>query len=96
VQDVTVVEIIDNESQRSAAHDRLDDVVTWLAGHGIIAVPRAFHFSEHENRIENMWNYGADFIVAGAYGHAQMREWVFGGFTHDLLKRCPQCVLLAH
>ena len=96
VQDVVVVEIIDNESHRSAVHARLDDVVAWLGGHGIAAVSRAFHFPENEEPMEKLWEYGADFIVAGAYGHARLREWVFGGFTRDLLKRSPQCAFLAH
>ena len=96
VQDVTVVEIIDNENQRGGVHDRLDDVVAWLAGHGIAAVSRAFHFPENKDPMEKLWGYGADFIVAGAYGHARLREWIFGGFTRDLLKRSPQCVFLAH
>ena len=91
-----VVEIIDNELQRSAVHARLDDVVAWLDGHGIAAVSRAFHFPEKEDPMEKLWEYGADFIVAGAYGHARLREWVFGGFTHELLKRSPQCAFLAH
>jgi nucleotide-binding universal stress UspA family protein len=95
-QDVVVVEIIDNELQRSAVHARLDDVVAWLDGHGIAAVSRAFHFPEKEDPMEKLWEYGADFIVAGAYGHARLREWVFGGFTHELLKRSPQCAFLAH
>jgi len=96
VQDVIVVEIIDNESQRSAVHARLDDVVAWLDRHGIAAVSRAFHFPENEEPMEKLWEYGADFIIAGAYGHARLREWVFGGFTHELLKRSPQCAFLAH
>ena len=45
---------------------------------------------------EKLFEYGADFIVAGAYGHARLREWMFGGFTHDLLYRSPLCSFLAH
>ncbi len=96
VQDVIVVEIIDNESRRSAVHARLDDVVAWLDSHGIAAESRAFHFPENEKPMEKLWEYGADFIIAGAYGHARLREWAFGGFTHELLKRSPQCAFLAH
>jgi nucleotide-binding universal stress UspA family protein len=39
---------------------------------------------------------GADLIVAGAYGHSRMREWIFGGVTRDLLHHSPICCLLAH
>ena len=38
----------------------------------------------------------ADLVVAGAYGHSRLREWVTGGVTHDLLLRADRCSLLAH
>lgn len=96
VQDVVVVEVVEDESDRSAAHDRLDDVVSWLDRHGIAALTRVFHFPDDQEPLQKLWQYGADFVVAGAYGHAQLREWVFGGFTRDLLSRSPQCAFLAH
>jgi nucleotide-binding universal stress UspA family protein len=96
VQEVVVVEVIEEESDRSAAHGRLDDVVSWLAGHGIPSVARVFDFPGNKDPMAKLYQYGADFIVAGGYGHAQAREWVFGGFTRDLLKRSPQCVFLSH
>jgi hypothetical protein len=37
----------------------------------------------------------ADLIVAGAYGHTRLGEWVFGGVTRDLLTSSPVCCLLA-
>jgi nucleotide-binding universal stress UspA family protein len=39
---------------------------------------------------------GADLIVAGAYGHSRLGEWVFGGVTRDLLASSPVCCLMAH
>jgi nucleotide-binding universal stress UspA family protein len=96
VQDVIVAEIIDEESYRGSSHAQLDDVVSWLDGHGIAAVARVFHFPEHLDPMAKLWEYGTDFLVAGAYGHARLREWIFGGFTRDLLTRSPQCALLAH
>ncbi len=39
---------------------------------------------------------GADLIVAGAYGHGLLREWVFGGVTRSLLACAPVCCLLSH
>jgi nucleotide-binding universal stress UspA family protein len=38
----------------------------------------------------------ADLIVAGAYGHSRLGEWIFGGVTHELLYTCPVCCLLSH
>jgi nucleotide-binding universal stress UspA family protein len=39
---------------------------------------------------------GADLIVAGAFGHGKLREWIFGGVTRDLLAQSSCCQLLAH
>ena len=41
-------------------------------------------------------NEGADVIVAGAYGHSRLREWVLGGVTRDLLLRADMCALVSH
>ena len=38
----------------------------------------------------------ADLIVAGAYGHTRMREWIFGGVTRTLLQHSPIACLLSH
>jgi nucleotide-binding universal stress UspA family protein len=39
---------------------------------------------------------GADLIVAGAYSHMRLREWVLGGVTQDLLEACSTYVLFGH
>jgi nucleotide-binding universal stress UspA family protein len=96
VQEVVVVEVIESESRRDVAHARLDDVIFWLERHGVPAFARVFHCSMGEDPMEKLFQYGADVIVAGAYGHTRLREWVFGGFTRDLLHRSPVCALLAH
>lgn len=38
----------------------------------------------------------AGVIVAGAYGHSRVREWVLGGVTRDLLLRGGRCALVSH
>jgi nucleotide-binding universal stress UspA family protein len=38
---------------------------------------------------------GADLIVAGAYSHNAIREWLFGGVTQDLLTDCDRHVLFS-
>jgi nucleotide-binding universal stress UspA family protein len=37
-----------------------------------------------------------DLLVAGAYGHSHLNEWIFGGVTQDLLLNSEFCVLLSH
>jgi nucleotide-binding universal stress UspA family protein len=39
---------------------------------------------------------GADLVVAGAYGHSRLQEWLMGGSTRNLLKQMHVPVLLAH
>jgi len=39
---------------------------------------------------------GANLIVAGAWGHSRMREWVLGGVTQALLNRSQSWLLFSH
>ena len=41
-------------------------------------------------------NSRVDLIVAGAYGHSRVREWVLGGVTASLLQRAEVPCLLSH
>jgi len=38
----------------------------------------------------------AGVIVSGAWGHARMRQWIFGGVTQTLITESPVALLLAH
>jgi nucleotide-binding universal stress UspA family protein len=74
-------------------------VVEFLLRHGVdarakvIAAPNAEvsgHLQAEAKAI------GADLIVAGAYGHSRLGEWVFGGVTFDLLHDPQRFLLLSH
>lgn len=39
---------------------------------------------------------GADLLVAGAYGHMELMEWLFGGTTRELLQVADLPLFLAH
>ena len=39
---------------------------------------------------------GAGLMVSGAWGHARMRQWIFGGVTQTLLNEAPVALMLAH
>lgn len=41
-------------------------------------------------------DHGADLLVMGAYGHARLREFVFGGATRHILRHMTVPTLLAH
>lgn len=96
--ELTVVEIVSGESERAAADTRVADVVKWLQRHGIAASARVelsagdvgsqFDAIAAEARI--------DLIVAGAYGHTRLSEWIFGGVTRHLLQHGATCAFLMH
>jgi nucleotide-binding universal stress UspA family protein len=94
---VCVVEIADEADLREA-QVRLDDVVAWLARHGVVA--QALAASTNPADFDQLGAIasaqGADLIVAGGYGHSRLREWVMGGVTRRLLQGAQRCSLLSH
>jgi nucleotide-binding universal stress UspA family protein len=94
---VAVVEIA-GEAELEAARFRLEDVVAWLDRHGVAAEPiaAALRGADASGLEAIAQELGADLIVAGAFGHSRLREWVFGGVTRDLLLRSDQFTLLSH
>lgn len=94
---VTVVEIA-AEQELAAASAHLKDVVGWLKRNGVIAEPIASPSTGDDAKGLNAVadEQQADLIVAGAYGHSRLREWVLGGVTHDLLLRAARCSFVSH
>lgn len=94
---VTVVEVAGEEDVASArAH--LDDVVSWLKRHDVLAKPLVSAAKRDDaGELDAITReLGADLVVAGAYGHSRMREWVLGGVTRDLLLCADRCSLVSH
>ena len=95
---VHVVEVTAGEDLETAA-GRVRQVSALLKRHGVAAeaeVRTRREGSDADELILVAEQIGADLIVAGGYGHARLREWVFGGVTADLLRHCPKCCLLSH
>lgn len=67
--------------------DGVDDVASFLAGHGIKARTEIIKTDDDENNrlVDFFASVNAELIVSGAYGHSRLREWVFGGVTRSLL-----------
>jgi nucleotide-binding universal stress UspA family protein len=95
--DVTVVEIVEEQSNRAAALSRVRDVVAWLSRHGVRAselVPD--QCGEAAAQLERTASeLGAGVVVAGAYGHSRLREWILGGVTRRLVNPSNRCSLLS-
>lgn len=94
---VTVLEIASNQEISRSSH-HLQDVVNWLNRHGIDATSSAIVAMgpDSERLQEKAREMQADLVVAGAYGHSRLREWVFGGVTGDYLLKPDRCALLSH
>lgn len=94
---VTVVEVA-AEQNLQQARERTEDVAAWLARHGISAVARSEPATDDDaTEIENIAKeLDAGLLVAGAYGHSRLREWVLGGVTKDLLIHPTRCSFLSH
>lgn len=94
---VSVVELA-AEGELAEAHGHVKDVGIWLKRHGVVPECQALQSTGEEavqlNAIAQ--NHGAGVIVAGAYGHSRLREFVFGGVTSDLLKCEHHCSFMSH
>jgi nucleotide-binding universal stress UspA family protein len=94
---VTVLEVTADDHVRHAkAH--VHDVAAWLKTHQITGEPVAISAPKMEaSGLHKALREGkCDLLVAGAYGHNRLSEWVFGGVTQDILLDPDYCVLISH
>lgn len=95
---VRVLELCDPEDM-DGARLRTADVVAWLTRHGVKAEAEA---RAHDDRsagrrlLDCAAEMKAGAIVSGAWGHARMRQWIFGGVTQTLITESPVALLLGH
>jgi nucleotide-binding universal stress UspA family protein len=96
--EITIAEIIEDEADRTAALSRVGDVVAWLSRHGARAsaqVPE--QRGDAATQLERIAaDAGAGLIIAGAYGHSRLSEWILGGVTRRLGNPLNRCSLLSH
>lgn len=85
-KDVMVLTI--SEGQYELEKSNLDDIIAWLARHGVAAHGEVI--TNKEGFVDVLESTaiarGADLLVSGGYGHSRMREWLFGGMTRNLLE----------
>ena len=96
-QTAVVLEIARDDEVRDAQR-HVDDVARWLARHGVHALPEALAAGTSESGAlaREIRERKPDLIVAGAYGHNRMNEWIFGGITRDILLESGCCILMSH
>ncbi len=96
--EVTVVEIVEDEADRAGALSRVGDVVAWLSRHGVHASQRVpEQCGDAATQLERLASeVGAGVVIAGAYGHSRLSEWILGGVTRRLINPANRCTLLSH
>ena len=96
-KEITIAEIPEEGIDRGHALSQVEDVAAWLSSHGIAAstvVPEA-KIDIIGQLDELAGNVGAGILVAGAYGHSRLREWVMGGVTRHLATESARCSFLS-
>jgi nucleotide-binding universal stress UspA family protein len=76
------------EDDLLSARESADDVVRFLARHGVSARSDIIAKGKNDQAfelIEMASEAEANLIVSGGYGHSRLREWAFGGVTKSLL-----------
>ena len=85
--------------QRLYAETELREIAQRLSRHRVsvaVDVLATGHSSVGQKIVEAAHRFHADLIVAGAYSHMRLREWVLGGVTADLLNQRSKYVLFSH
>jgi nucleotide-binding universal stress UspA family protein len=95
-ESVTIVEVAEEAGEQASAGKV---VAAYLARHGVkVATERslAAEATVTNTLLRLIESEKIDVLVAGAYGHSRVGEWVFGGITRDLLADLPICCLFSH
>jgi nucleotide-binding universal stress UspA family protein len=91
--------VILNIQEGTEADSSVADAEGFLVRHGIAvtaeALPRG-NAAIEDQILDYAKRSNADLIVAGAYGHTRLREWVLGGVTRKLLTSSPIPCLFSH
>jgi nucleotide-binding universal stress UspA family protein len=92
--EIIVAEVCEGPDDVGPAQARLSDVTRYLAAHRVTAVAarvRPVEGTAAGSLLRLVRDETVDLIVAGAYGHSRLGEWVFGGMSE-----CPVCCLFSH
>ena len=90
--------VIDHERTASHGEDPGAEVARHLARRGVQVDTR--HLSSAKEEVGHLLlsqaaTFGADLLVMGAYGHSQLRDWMFGRVTRTVLREAGLPVLMS-
>lgn len=83
----------------TATLEQLEHLAVQLAWHGINAETRLIRADSQpvaDTLIEAVTRLDPDLFVAGGFGHARLREYIFGGVTQQLIQNAQFPALLLH
>jgi nucleotide-binding universal stress UspA family protein len=90
------------EDERTAGHgqDPGAEVARHLARRGVKVDTRRLSSAKEKEEVGHLLlsqaaTFGADLLVMGAYGHSQLREWMFGSVTRTVLREAGLPVLMS-
>ena len=98
-QEVSLLHWSEGDDEARASPDLTQALAAWLDAHGVRAR------LETQGRpgddlgallLSAAADHSADLLVMGCYGHARMREWMFGGVTRTVLRSMTLPVLMTH
>jgi nucleotide-binding universal stress UspA family protein len=95
---VMVVEVCEYGTE-AQSQQHINDLATYLSRHEVVVAEKAYLHTKlavTDELLRFAKAEKADLIVAGAYGHSRLGEWIFGGVTHGLLANSPICGLFSH
>lgn len=100
LRDAEKVLLVEVRTQHEAhtVRDGLSNAMSYLARHRITTTTalmlQGANVTEELFRVVSTEHI--DLLVAGAYGHSRLGEWVFGGVTDALLRNSPVSCLFSH
>jgi nucleotide-binding universal stress UspA family protein len=92
---IVVLTVAEEERTTQEEADRLIAGLRW---HGIPVSVRHLRPEAHSapDTLLSAAGEHAALLVMGGYGHSRLREWIFGGFTLQVLRGAEVPVLMAH
>jgi nucleotide-binding universal stress UspA family protein len=94
---VSIVSVVPEQGLFDA-HEAVKEVAGWLKQHGVVAETQTTLATRDDaSQLEAIAKEKrAGLIIAGAYGHSRLREWIMGGVTRDLVVHSERCAFLSH
>ena len=96
------VEVLVIDHERTAGHgeDPGAEVARHLARRGVKVDTRHLSSVKEKEEVGHLLlsqaaTFGADLLVMGAYGHSQLRDWMFGRVTRTVLREAGLPVLMS-